>query len=133
MKRLGWVVLVLAFMAAALGGCSKANVTSFADPETGVRLVLEACWLEKYDTAARYFVGGREAWEHSPEFVKQFLNHICDQGKALTFKVEAEEIRETGKLLQVTTFADQQRRKPLRTLTWHFVRTGRAWTIEKVD
>lgn len=132
MKGLGWLVLVT-LVTALLGACGASDGKPVPDPETGVRLVLDACWLQDYEKASRYFVGGRQGWQSAPGFVRQYLDHICDNGRALTFTVDEERTREKTTALQVSTFADQHRRKPLRTQTWHFVRAGKGWAIEKVE
>lgn len=127
------ISVILVTLAALLGACSGTGTVLVKEPETAVGLVLAACQKGDYAGAARYFQGGPEVWEQSPGFVREHLDHITSGGQAVAYNVEQAKVREHDVLLQVTTYADPERTKGLRTMQWHFLRQDGGWLIRKVD
>lgn len=131
------VVLILVGIGMVLVGLHWPGRTEAAPvaatPEEAVKETLQAAHRGQYQQAALFFEGGRQVWEHSPTWVEQYLDRITDRGNALAFEVLAQGTHGEDRLLQLTTYTDQERTNPLRTMTWHFSRKGSGWVIRKVE
>lgn len=127
MKGLEWVALI----AALVVGCSPSG--RIREPEEAVAHVLEHCRQGEYEEALAYFLEGAEVWKRSPSVARSLLDRLCSNGQAVAYTVN--ERVERGRnmvLLNVTTFADTEKRSGLHTSNWRLGRRGRGWTVLEV-
>lgn len=129
--RRGMVLLALGAML-VLTGCAESGGEP-AGPEAVVHTVLAACQEADYGRAAKYFEGGARLWETQPQYVREYLDELCSQGKAVAFKVEDQRDRGDIRLIHLTTYSDQELKTGLKTKTWHFQQQKASWMIIKVE
>lgn len=127
MRRL-FVVVALAIV---LCGCGKA--TRVTTPEMAIEAVLAACHVADYVEAARYFEKGSEQYKRTPASVRMFFERISDKGNAVSFVVQDRLERGETLLLQISTYADPEKKQPLRRGVWHFRKAGTGWVLTGVE
>ncbi len=127
------MVSLAILMVALLSGCGSAKSNS-ETPDQVIEQVMEECRAGAYKKAVHRFENGAKTWDRDPQWVRNYLDRICDSGEAKSYEVKDRlERSESVVLVQITTYRQPDKKEGIRTMTWHFAKDGGRWMITKVE